>query len=189
MIEEEDFFEQAPEEKPRKEKAPKPPKILPDDPLYYEEEESRWEHLKPSPHLRGPFLWICAAVAIALCVMVGLYIYIFTPEVDQATQYGYVENVQREGKWIGTFEGVILPYKNLMDTVRPYDGDFVFSTPNEHVASELKRRQARGVPVKVDYQIYRYALPWRGKSRVIIVDVDSVDPAVILPPDRQPEHL
>lgn len=191
MIEEkEDFFEQTPDEKPVKVKKPKEPRLKPDDPLYYEQEESRWEHLKPSPYRRGPILWICGGVVVALCILLGIYFYVFTPAVDRATQYGYVDDVVREGgKLIGTYEGVILPYKSLMDTVRPYEGDFVFTAENEHVAAELKKRQGQGVPVKVEYEVYRFRLPWKGKSKIIVTEVDSVDPRIILPPDRRPEHL
>lgn len=190
MIEDkEDFFEQTPDDRPKPEKPPKQPRLQPDDPRYYEQEESRWEHLKPAPYRRGPILWICGAVVVCLCVLIGIYVYIFTPEVSEATQYGYVENVQKEGKFFHNYEGVILPYKSLMDTVRPYEGDFVFSTRSSHLAAELRRRQGQGVPVKVEYEVYRLSLPWKGKSKVIITAVDSVDPRTILPPDRQPEII
>ncbi|MCH5218665.1 MAG: hypothetical protein J1F07_09015 [Muribaculaceae bacterium] len=190
MIEDkEDFFEDSPADVPKKVKPPKQPKIGPDDPLYYEREEDRWEHLKPSPYRRGPLLWIVGAAVVAVCILLGLYVYIFTPQVDRAVQYGYVDSLQREGRFFHTYEGVILPYKSLMDSVRPYEGDFVFSTTDEHVAAELYRRQGSGTPVRVGYEVYRQRLPWRGASKVMVVSVDSVDPATILPPDRQPEFV
>lgn len=190
MIEDpEDFFEKTPEEVPVKEKEPKKPKYKSDDPRYYEEEESQWEHLKPAPYRRGPFLWISVIVILGLCFLSGIYIWLFSPKVQQAVQYGYVENVQKEGTVFHTFEGVILPYKSLMDTVRPYEGDFVFSTKDDAVATSLLKKQGKGMPVKVTYKVYRQALPWRGNSRIIVTEVDSVDPKVILPPDRQPEVI
>lgn len=188
MLEEkEDFFEQTPDDTPKPPKAPKPPRLRPDDPLYYEQEESRWEHLKPSPYQRGPILWIVGAVVVTFCIIMGLYIYFFTPQVKNAVQYGYVENVQKEGKIFDTFEGVILPYKSMMDTIRPYDGDFVFSTPDDHLAAELRKQQQSGRPVRVEYKVYRLSLPWRGNSEVVVTAVDSIDPSIILPPDRRPE--
>lgn len=190
MIEDqEDFFEKSPEDIPKKPKPPKKPRYSDDDPRYYEEEESRWEHLKPSPYRRGPILWIVAAVVVAMCILLGLYIWIFTPRVKEAVQYGYVDHVQKEGTLFTTYEGVILPYKSLMDTVRPYDGDFVFSAADGDVATKLLRNQGNGRPVKVDYKVYRFAFPWRGNSKVIVTGVDSVDPRIILPPDRQPETM
>lgn len=188
MIEEqEDFFEKSPEDVPKKEKAPKKPTYKPDDPRYYEEEESPWEHLKPSPYRRGPLLWIVAAAVVAICAVVAIYLWLFSPRVQEAVQYGYVDHVQKEGMFYHTYEGVMLPYKSLMDTVRPYEGDFVFSALNDTVAGQLLRRQRTGMPVRVEYKEYRVALPWRGRSKVIVTRVDSVDPRVILPPDRRPE--
>ena len=190
MIEDkEDFFEQAPEDQPKKEKPPKKPRYRPDDPRYYDGEEGHWEHITPSPYRRGPILWITAAVVIVLCILIGTYIYIFTPEVDQAHEYGYVENVQREGKLIKTYEGVILPYKQVMDEKRGYEGDFIFSAKNDSIAGKLKRMQGVGKPVKVEYEIYRVKMPWRGNSKIIVTSVDSVDPKHILPPQRQPEWM
>lgn len=189
MEEREDFFEETAEEKPKKVKPPKEPKLKADDPLFYEQEEGKWEHLTPSPYRRGPLLWIVGIVIAAMAILVSLYVYIFTPRVSEAVQYGYVDNIQREGKIFESYEGVILPYKSLMDTVRPYEGDFVFSTRDEHVASELRRKQDTGKPVRVEYKVYRHRLPWRGNSKIIVTAVDSIDPSVILPPDRRPEHL
>lgn len=191
MIEDkEDFFEDIPEEKPKKEPKPKAPRYKRDDARYYEQPEDPWEHLKPSPYRRAPILWITGACVIVMAILIGLYIYIFTPRVHQAVQYGYVDHIQKEGTMFHSFEGVILPYKSLMDTVRPYEGDFVFSTKDDKLAAELLRRQDQGEPVRVEYKVYRVLLPWRGKSKVIITAVDSLpNPSVLLPPDRRPEYI
>lgn len=189
MIEEkEDFFEDTPEEKPKKVKPPKQPKYKPDDPRYYEKEESKWEHLKPSPYHRTPLIWITGGIVVLLIILVSLYSYLFSPQVQDAVEYGYVENVQREGKVFETYEGVIIPYKLIKDTLRAYEGDFVFSTRDEHIAAELRRHQASGNPVMVKYKVYRSRLPWRGNSKIIVTGVDTVNASVILPPDRRPEH-
>ena len=188
MIEDkEDFFEQTPDDQPKQEKAPKEPRFRSDDPRYYDREESRWEHLKPSPYNRGPILWISIAVAVTLCIFISLYVFLFTPEVEEATEFGYVENVQKEGKFIKTYEGVLLPYKQLMDMKRSYDGDFIFSAKNDSIAARLKYQQHTGKPVRVDYEIYRVKMPWRGNSKIIVTNVEPADPRTILPPERQPE--
>ena len=190
MIEDkEDFFEQTPEDQPKREKPPKQPRLRPDDPRYYDREESQWDHITPAPYRRGPIVWISIAVVITMCIIISLYVYLFTPQVEEAVEYGYVENVQKEGKFIKTFEGTILPYKNLMDVKRDYTKDFVFSAKNDSIAAELKRQQGRGKPVKVDYEIYRVKLPWRGNSKVIVTNVEPVDPKTILPPALQPEVI
>lgn len=190
MIEDkEDFFEKTPEEKPKKVKVPKAPRLKPDDPRYYDREDGRWDHLKPSPYRRGPIFWIIGLMIVIAIALVATYRYFFVPVVDEATEFGYVENIQKEGSFFPSFEGVLLPYKSLMDTLRPYAGDFAFSTSDEHLAAELKRRQGLGVPVKIEFKIFRHRLPWRGQTRVIVTKVDSVNPEIILPPDRHPEHL
>lgn len=189
MIEEkEDFFEQTPEEKPKKEKPPRQPRLRRDDPRYYDREEGRWDHITPSPYRRAPLFWTIAIVSIAFLAFLWFFNFTFSPVVEEAVQYGYVDNVHKEGKFFTCYEGVILPYKSLKDTVRPYEGDFIFSVKDQHVAAELKRQQASGNPVKVNYEVYRFKFPWRGKTNVLVTAVDSVNPSTILPPDRRPAH-
>lgn len=189
MIEEkEDYFEQTPEDKPKKVKPPKQPRLQPDDPRYYDREDGRWDHLKPSPYHRGPIIWFTVVAIVVAILIIMTYRYFFTPAVDEAVQYGYVEDVRKEGSFFPTYEGVILPYKELMDTVRPYEGDFTFSTNDQEIAIELKKKQGVGMPVKVEYQIYRHKFPWRGNTKVIVTKVDSVDPSTLLPPDRRPRY-
>ena len=186
--EREDFFENTPEIV-EKTKEPKKPVYRPDDPRYYDEQESDWEHLKPSPYRHRRLIVYSATVLIFVAIFWGLYIYFFTPEVKEAETYGYVENIEKRGLVFPTYEGVILPYRSVMDTARVYDKDFVFSVKNDHVAAELKLKQQTGVPVKVEYVKYRTRFPWRGEEKTIVTGIDSVDPANLLPPDRNPEFI
>ena len=187
--EKEDYFDHIPEDRPEKPKEPKKPALKPDDPLYYEQEESRWEHLIPSPYRRNRLLWGILGVLVVVSLFFLVYVYFFTPEVDQAVEYGYVDNIRREktGLVFNSYEGRILPYKSIMDTVRPYEGDFVFSVKNVDVATKIKRQQASGTPVRLEYEIYRQRLPWRGKTKILVTAVDSVNPDILLPPDRRPK--
>ena len=102
---------------------------------------------------------------------------------------GYVEQIEKRGDIIQTYEGVLLPYKNLMDSTRVYEGDFIFSTNDPAVAARLKEMQFANLPVRVIYSVYHTAMPWRGDRKIIITRVDSVNERDILPPDRQPEYL
>jgi hypothetical protein len=184
-----DFFEDTPEVEPEKQKAPKPPVYSPDDPRYWEQPEDEFEHLKPdSRSTRMILVWALLVAAVAALVTAG-YLYIFSPSVTGATQYGYVECIDHRGMLFKTYEGVILPYKSLMDTVRPYEGDFYFSTRNTTLATKLKRMQFANRPVRVEYEVYRSVMPWRGDQRILITRVDSVSESRILPPDRQPETV
>lgn len=172
---------------PEQKKEPKPPVYTPDDPRYWEQDESEFEHLRPG---RRYMLWVwVAAAGVALGLILTVYFRWFSPYVDGATQYGYVESLERRGTIFDTYEGVLLPYKDLMDTTRSYGGDFVFTCADGDVAVKLRRMQYANLPVRVVYRRYHATLPWRGDSRIIVERVDSVDPSRILPPEFTPETM
>lgn len=182
--EENDYFESPDEPKP--EKKPKPPVLKPEDPRYWENEESRWEHLKPKTR-KTRFLWWLVAGAVAVAAGVALYLRYFSPYEDMAVQYGYVEHIRQEGLVFKTYEGVLIPYKQLMDTTRIYDRDFVFTAADIHLAAKLKRMQIARLPVRVSYRRYCASVPWRGGNTIVVTAVDSVDPNMILPPEYTPD--
>jgi hypothetical protein len=185
--EKDDFFENS--EIPEKREEPKKPVYTPDDPRYWEEPEDEFEHLRPAPGKHWKlWIWIAAAGIAAGMLWAG-YLRVFQPYAEHSTQYGYVENIEKRGDLFKTYEGVLLPYKNLMDTTRVYEGDFVFSTSNPGIAAKLKEVQYANRPVRVIYSVYHTAMPWRGDTRIMITRVDSVNERDILPPDRQPETL
>lgn len=172
---------------PEQKKEPKAPVYTPDDPRYWEQDESEFEHLRPG---RRYMLWVwVAAAGVALGLILTVYFRWFSPYVEGATQYGYVESVERRGTIFDTYEGVLLPYKDLMDTTRSYGGDFVFTCADGDVAVKLRRMQYANLPVRVVYRRYHATLPWRGDSRIIVERVDSVDPSRILPPEFTPETM
>lgn len=191
--EENDYFDGPdlpdPEErKVEEKKEEKKPRYTPEDPRYWEDEENEWEPL-PTPRrslVRKLILYGGALLAIILLTV--FYIRWFTPVVTDATQAGYIEKIQKEGQFLKSFEGRMLPYRELMDTARVYDEDFQFSTRNDTVAARLKMAELRGEPVRVTYKRYRHVLPWKGNTEVTVIAVDSVDPAKLLPPDRRPEQ-
>lgn len=182
--EKEDFFDGP--DIPDKPKEPKKPVYKPDDPAYWEEEESEWEHLKPRRRIKT-WLWAgCALLVVAL--VTACWLRYFSPYIDQATQYGYVEHLERRGTIFKTWEGVLLPYKELHDTTRIYSRDFIFTAADVNVVKKLRKAQKEGVPVRVGYKRYHATLPWRGSSKTVITEVDSVNPADILPPEFAPSH-
>lgn len=181
-----DFFENS--DIPERPKPVKKPKLRPQDPRYWDEPEDEFDHLRPGR--RSWRLWIRVALcAVIIGIIWGCYLRYFHPYLREATEFGYVEQIAPQGNVISTYEGVLLPFKNLMDSKRSYDGDFVFSTTNSEVAAELKRMQFANKPVRVTYEVYHTAMPWRGNSKVIVTAVDSVSPDNILPPEREPEYL
>lgn len=176
-----DYFEGSylPEEEEKKQE--KGPVYRPEDPEYWEQPESEWEHLRPAPRSM-PWIWIAVA-AVGVGLIIGIWIHWFSPYVSDAVQYGYIEHIEKRGDVIKTFEGVILPYRQLMDTTRIYREDFVFSAKNDKVAADLKRYYIAHRPVKVEYKRYHATLPWRGASKTVVVKVDSVCADSILPPE------
>lgn len=179
-----DFFENtpAPEEKPV---VPKRPEPKPEDPDYWTGEESDFEHLAPEVRNRRVLLWLGASLTVVL-LSVAFYLRFYSPYIDEAVQYGYVESIQKQGVVFKTFEGVLLPYKELHDTTRLYSRDFIFTAKDAHVAADLLRMQLAGIPVMVRYRRYHATLPWRGEARTIILSVDTADPKTILPPEFRP---
>ena len=168
---------------PEVKKPEKKPTYKPEDPLYWEEED-KWEHLRPRRPLKLYMTTGLAAVLVVAIIM--LWWRYFNPYVEEASQYGYIDHVEKRGMVFKTFEATIIPYKNIMDSTRVYDGDFVFSAANDEVGSKLKKYQRSGIPVRVEYEIYHAIVPWRGDSKTIVTEVDSVSPSVILPADVNP---
>ena len=178
-----DFFESDEQPAPVV-KPPKKPTYKPDDPAYWEEEEGEWEHLRPQKSTK---LWLwCGGAGVVVGLIIAIWLRFFSPYVEDAVQYGYVENIERRGTVFKTYEGVLIPYKELMDTTRLYRRDFVFTAVNESIAIQLKKAQFDARPIRVGYIRYHASVPWRGSSKIVITSVDSVNPAHILPPEYTP---
>lgn len=177
-----DFFDGPDLPEPVKE--PKKPAYKPEDPDYWEGDESEWEHLKPS---RKTHVWLWVSLAVLVVALgVGMWLRYFSPYVEYATQYGYVEHLERRGTIFKTYEGVLLPYKALADTTRPYSRDFIFTASGKDVFKRLRIAQRECLPVCVEYKKYHATLPWRGASKIIVTNVDTVSPAKIMPPEYAP---
>ena len=176
----EDYFENTPEVEPVK-KEPKQPEYKPDDPAYWEQEDSDWKHLWHGSKRR---IWIWGGVCLVVLILVtAFWLRYFSPYVEDATQYGYVESIERRGNIFQTYEGVLIPYKELFDTTRIYRRDFMFTAADSKTATRLKEMMFAARPVRVTYKQYHAVVPWRGSSKIIITRVDSVSPDSILPPD------
>lgn len=163
---------------PEEPKQPKEPRLNPDDPRYWDREPDPWEHLKPNRMKRNLIL-AGAGVLLVIALWLGGKI-LFGPVVDDAVEYGYVEHVERRGSLFKTYEGRLLPYKALHDTTRVYDHDFEFSA-SERIGATLRALQNSGRPLRVEYKAYRFAYPWLGDTRTVVVRVDTVSPDSIIP--------
>ncbi|MCH5238742.1 MAG: hypothetical protein J1F38_00805 [Muribaculaceae bacterium] len=162
----------------------KQPKYKPEDPEYWEQDESEWAHLHH--HSRIPnWVWVLGIV-ILIGLVAGCWIRFFSPYVEDATQYGYVEGIEKRGMIFQTYEGILIPYKELMDTTRIYSRDFVFSVGDNKTAATLKKALYDVKPVRVTYKKYYATIPWRGASKIVVTAADTVSPEKILPPEFAP---
>lgn len=171
------------QENPQEEKKPQ---YKPEEPEYWEQEESEWDHLKPRTRI-PLWVWILCALAV-VGLVVGCWIRFFNAYVDDATQYGYVENIEKRGMIFKTYEGTLIPYKELMDTTRIYNRDFVFSVADPETASTIKQALYDAKPVRVTYKKYYATVPWRGASKIVVTDADTVSRDKILPPEFAPKY-
>lgn len=169
---------------------PKRPAYKPEDPDYWDEgNDSEWEHLRPRSRLKL-VLWAAAFIVFAsACGFVWLRW--FSPYADEGFEYGYVEHLERRGNFFKTYEGVLLPQKEMLemtdttsvadnisvetegDTAVVYDEKFLFSVGDKAVYKALKGAMKDCRPVLVEYKRYHAVLPWRGESRRVVVKVDS----------------
>lgn len=170
---------------PPQPKAPKQPQPKPDDPHYYDNEDE-WEHLRPAS--RNWKFWGGLVMAgILFGLLYAAYLRWWAPYEEGVVQYGYVESISRRGDIIKTFEGVMIPYKAINDTIEPYQGDVVFTAKNDHVAAELKKLMLGNLPARIEMERYHATLPWRGESVWVVTQADTADVTKIYPaPDRHP---
>lgn len=178
-----DYYDSDNEPEPRpRVKEPKTPKLDPEDPDYWiDEEESPLSGLMPNPG--KPWIWKLVAGMVALLALAGGWIWFFRPYADSAVKYGYIRNMERRGALIKTFEGTLIPYKELGDPDPLYFQEIRFSVPTDSLAAHMKRMMLGGVPVRVEYETYNTPLPWKGEERIVVVKADTADPRKILPPE------
>lgn len=181
--EQEDYFNTP--HQPEPPKKPKEPEPKPDDPKYYDNEDE-WEHLRPASRKWKFWAWLVVA-GIIVGLLYAARLRWFAPYEEGIVQYGYVEKISHRGDLFKTFEGVVIPYKAINDTIEPYPGDIVFSAQNDHVAAELYKLMKGNLPVRLEMERYHATLPWRGESVWIVTQADTADVTKIYPaPDRHP---
>lgn len=177
---ENDYFDS--DDEPTPTKKPKTPKLDPEDPDYWiEEEASPLENIIHKPGKTWKW-WLAGAVSF-LILLIFSWVWFLRPYSDNAIKYGYIINMERRGSIIKTFEGTLIPYKELGDPEPLHFKKVAFSVESDSLAAVMKRMMLGCIPVRVEYEMYHTALPWKGKENVIIVKADSTDPRKILPPE------
>ena len=101
---------------------------------------------------------------------------------------GYVENIEKRGTIFKTYEGTLIPYRELMDTTRVYSRDFIFSVEDNKTATTLKEALYNAKPVRIGYKKYHATVPWRGANKIVVTSADTINPDKILPPEFAPHR-
>lgn len=177
-----DYYDSDVEPEPEPIKKQKVTKLDPEDPDYWisEEEPGLGDIISGTGN---KWKWWIASACTLILLIVGAWIWFFRPYVDSAVKYGYIKNMERRGTLIKTFEGSMIPYKELGDPDPFYFREMHFSVESDSVAALMKRMMLRGTPVRVEYKLYHSPLPWKGEQSLIIIKADSADPRKILPPE------
>lgn len=160
---------------------PKTPRLDPEDPDYWMEEESTIDRI--IPRTSNKWKWWLGAVVILIASICVAWALFMRPYVDGATKYGYIKSMERRGSLMKTFEGVMIPYKELGDPNPLRFEELRFSVESDSLATLMKRMMLDCVPVRVEYESYRMPQFWKGEATVIIVKADTADPKKILPPE------
>lgn len=177
-----DYYDSDAEPEPEPVRKPRPPKLDPEDPDYWisDEEPGIGDIISGTGK---KWKWKLIAICGLLVMIIGAWIWFFRPYADNAVRYGYIINMERRGSLIKTFEGTMIPYKELGDPDPLYFSKLPFSVESDSVAAQMKRMMLRCVPVRVEYEVYHSPLPWKGEQSLIILKADSADPRKILPPE------
>ena len=112
------------------------------------------------------------AVVFGIFFVVWIWMLFWNPVVSMEQQTGYVNEIRCEGRIFKTFEGKLLTYGLLYDSVAEPQTEFYFSVADDSVARELMLLQKSGKKVAVTYKEYDATLPWRGSSTRIVTAVD-----------------
>lgn len=178
-----DFFDNDsdPEAEPERKPEPKPVKLDPEDPDYWMDEEPDFNHILPKP--KKVWMWWAAGVLLLIAVIAGLWVWFLTPYTDGAVKYGYLKSMERRGTFVKTFEGVLIPYRELGDSTPTYFEEVRFSVDGDSLAAHMKGMMLNCIPVRLEYERYHTPLFWKGAETMVIVGADTADVSKILPPD------
>lgn len=176
-----DYYDDDYEDEPVEKSEPKQPKLDPEDPDYWLDERSEFDHILPKP--KKAWKWWLIGAAAFLIIIGGLWVWFFRPYVDDAVKYGYIKSMERRGSLVKTFEGVLIPYREIGDPTPTYFEEIQFSVANDSLAARMKELMLARIPVKVGYEVYRHPILWKGSSPMLIIAADTADVNSILPPD------
>ena len=92
---------------------------------------------------------------------------------EENTVKGRITDMALRGSVFRTYEGKMLCY----DVVSPGNvvkSEFNFSVTNDSVVQKLWNLKQTPLAVQVRYKAYKSRLPWRGETKYIVTNVDTV---------------
>lgn len=179
--EDNDYFDSETDTDPEPKKEKKSTVLDPENPDYWIEDEPQIPSIIPKG--RKKWKWWLAAALVPLVLVLACWVWMFVPYVDGAVRYGYLLHMERRGNVVKTFEGEMVPYREI-DEVGPVHFEKLrFSVADDTTAAKMKAMMLRCVPVRIEYKVYHTSLPWRGEEKTVVVKADSADVARILPPE------
>ena len=126
---------------------------------------------RPEGGRRGNWLRKAVAVLVTVAVVtVALWAWViyWVPYVIEAQERGVIVELRKEGLIFDTYEGQMVTDQRLAGAA--YKRDFLFSVEDDSLAHEIMELKFTGKMVTLTYKEYRGALPWRGKSKIIVTD-------------------
>lgn len=109
---------------------------------------------------RRKWLWIATATIVLTLSLVVYFRYYFV--YSEGTRVGILYKFSKKGTFFKTYEGeMVLPGIKFKQSASGLSSNmFHFSVSDEELANKLMESQ--GMELKVHYQQYNNALPWRG---------------------------
>lgn len=130
---------------------------------------------KPSPRRRRR-LMVWSLTILLIVLGVAFWLRYCNPYVTDATEQGFLLDVERRGVVIKTWEGTLIVTRAINDNTHMYQREFVFSVNNDSLARRMQQYRLEGLPVKLEYNRYFGTLPWRGSSTCVVTGVEAVYP-------------
>lgn len=115
---------------------------------------------------------VLVLLVVAAIVIWWRYFFVFS----EGVKAGDLNYIERKGFIFKTYEGRLVQAGFQSPTAGGLQSnEFRFSVADEAVAKKLERASGRFVELR--YQQYLGALPWRGASPYVVIEVLSIDNA------------
>ena len=118
--------------------------------------------------------------SLILLLLIILFVNIrYFKVYQESTTKGRVADIALRGTVFQTYEGVIMQYdikaQDMFETK-----EFKFSVTEDSIYNKLVELKQNPTPVMLKYKEYRTSVPWRGETKYLVYDIDTVtNPAYV----------